>query len=110
MFMQEMLVVLTTTEKEEDAVKICTALLEKKLAACTQIAGAVKSAYWWEGKIEHASEYLCIIKTTKELYPEVEARIKAEHPYTLPEIIAIPVVAGSKEYLTWITEMLSTHP
>ncbi|MCX8174158.1 MAG: divalent-cation tolerance protein CutA [Thermoplasmata archaeon] len=102
----EVVVVLTTVEKEEDAEQICNALLEKKLAACTQIVGPVKSRYWWEGKIESATEFLCIIKTVRERYGEVEGAIRASHPYAVPEILCIRVDDGFADYMKWLQKIV----
>ncbi|MEM3396423.1 MAG: divalent-cation tolerance protein CutA [Thermoplasmata archaeon] len=100
------IVVLTTTEREEDAERIAMVLLEKKLAACVQILGPIKSRYWWEGKIESATEFLCFIKTCKKRYEEVEREIKANHPYTVPEIISIMVDEGSNDYMMWMQKIV----
>jgi periplasmic divalent cation tolerance protein len=100
--MEEFIQITTTTEKKEDAQKIAQALLEGKLAACVQIVGPIESAYWWRERIEKAVEWQCIAKSTKKLYPAVERVIKENHPYDVPEIMAIPVVAGSKDYLNWL--------
>ncbi|MEM3445667.1 MAG: divalent-cation tolerance protein CutA [Thermoplasmata archaeon] len=96
------MVILTTTEKEEDAEKLCTALLQKKLAGCTQIIGPIKSRYWWEGKVETSTEFLCLIKTCRERYKEVENEIKANHPYAVPEIVAIETAEVSEDYMKWL--------
>jgi len=94
----------TTTEKRADAERIASALVKKRLAACAQIVGPIKSTYWWKGKIETAREYMCVIKTRRSLYKKVEKAIKALHPYETPEIIALPIVAGSTAYLKWLCE------
>lgn len=100
------IIVLTTTEKAEDAEKLCSILLEKKLAACIQILGPIKSRYWWEGKIEQGTEFLCLIKTSKERYVELEKEIKANHPYVLPEILSVEIDLGSKDYLKWMLKIV----
>ncbi|MGQ4833936.1 MAG: divalent-cation tolerance protein CutA [Candidatus Asgardarchaeia archaeon] len=97
--------VLTTVEKEDDAKKISKVLLEKKLAACIQIIGPIKSMYWWKEKIEEATEYILAIKTKAGLYEELEKTIKEIHPYEVPEIIAIPIEKGLEDYLNWIKEV-----
>ncbi|MEM2941145.1 MAG: divalent-cation tolerance protein CutA [Thermoproteota archaeon] len=98
--------VFTCTEKKEDAEKIARTLLERRLAGCIQIIGPVSSLYWWKGKIEEAEEWLCIIKSEKSLYEELEKTIKENHPYAVPEIISIPIITGSKEYLNWLSDIL----
>ena len=98
--------VMTTVETKEQAQSIARHLVEEKLAASVQITGAVESTYCWAGKIETAREYLCLIKTRKDLFTRVESAIKKLHSYETPEIIAVPIVNGSKEYLKWLDESL----
>lgn len=98
----EYIVVLTTTEKKKDAERIAENLVEKKLAACVQVLGPINSVYRWKGKVEKAEEWLCLIKSRKSLYPEIEQAIKLMHPYEVPEIIALPVSEGSADYLSWL--------
>jgi periplasmic divalent cation tolerance protein len=100
--MGEYIQVTTTVEKKEDAEVIAAALLEKKLAACVQILGPMVSYFRWREKIDHAEEYLCLIKSRMDLFLQLEEAIKARHPYEVPEIIAQPIVAGGKEYLQWM--------
>ena len=97
----------TTTETKEQAQKIAKYLVEQKLAACVQITGTIESTYRWKGKVENAQEWLCLIKTRDALYSKVEAAIKKLHPYETPEIIAVPIIKGSKEYLNWLHDELS---
>ena len=92
----------TTVPKRSEARKIAEVLARKKLSACTQIIGPVESVFRWKGKLVREKEWLCLIKTKKSLYKKVESEIRKIHPYKLPEIIAVPIVAGSKEYLAWI--------
>jgi len=94
--------IITTTEKKEDAEKIAMTLVEKRLAACVQIAGPITSLYRWKGNIEIAQEWQCWIKSKEVLYKEIEKAIKSVHPYEVPEIIAMPIVAGSRDYLEWL--------
>ena len=98
--------VITTTDNMEEAEKISSALVEKKLSACVQIIGPITSTYWWEEKIETSQEYLLFIKTEEGLYREVEEAIKELHSYQVPEIVALPVIAGSEDYLKWIKEVV----
>lgn len=92
----------TTTEKKEDAERIARVLAEKRLAACVQVLGPMRSTYWWQGRIDSAEEYLCLIKTRKALYKKVEKAIRENHPYAVPEIIGVPILKGSRDYLGWI--------
>lgn len=104
--MEEYVQIFTTTEKKEDAEKIARNLVEKRLAGCVQIVGPVRSNYWWKGNLETAEEWLCLIKSKGELYAQIEGAIKDLHPYEIPEIIALPIVAGSKDYLEWLKNEL----
>ncbi len=104
--MTEYIQVVTTLEKREDAEKIAKVLVEKRLAGCVQIVGPVNSTYWWKGKVETAQEWLCIIKSEKDLYQRLEKAIREVHPYEVPEILAFSVVAGSKDYLEWFSREL----
>ena len=100
--MNEYIQVATTVATEEEAEAIAGLLVEQRLAACVQVIGPVTSHYRWQGNIETAGEYLCLAKSRATLYPEIEAAIKSIHPYEVAEIIAMPVIAGSKEYLAWL--------
>ena len=96
----------TTTETKKEAEKISQKILEKRLAACVQIIGPIESSFWWKNKIEQSEEWLCLIKTHKKFFDEIENLISAIHSYETPEIIATPIIAGSKEYLDWIDELV----
>ena len=98
--------VMTTTETREQAQTIARHLVEEKLAACVQITDAVESTYRWKGNVECSREYLCLIKTREDLFPKIEAAIKKLHSYETPEIIAVPIIQGSTEYLEWLDESL----
>ncbi len=104
--MSEFIQIVTTTDSKELATQIAGNLVEKKLAACGQVSGPITSIYEWKGKIENEEEWYCVIKTRKSLYQEVEESIKAQHPYEVPEIIAIPIQEGNKDYLDWITQVV----
>lgn len=97
---------ITTVETAADAERIANALLEERLAACVQIVGPITSHYWWQGAIEQATEYQCLIKSRQDLFAAVEAAIVAIHPYRTPEILATPVVAGGAGYLAWLAAEL----
>jgi len=102
--------VVTTTSREADAERIARTLLERRLAACVQIAGPVTSLYWWKGVLETSEEWLCSIKTGEAQYAALEKAIRKVHPYEVPEIVAIPIVAGSKDYLRWLQGELRPGP
>ncbi len=86
---------------------IAKTLVEEKLAACVNITSQINSIYFWQGNIEDDTEHLLIIKTRKDVFEKLENRVKELHPYTVPEIIAMPIVLGSKDYLNWIDETLN---
>lgn len=97
------LVVLITTPTMEVAEKIATHLVEKQLAACVNILPPIRSIYRWQGKIEREEEILMICKTRRDLFdPGFTSAVKTLHPYTVPEIIALPIALGSTAYLDWI--------
>jgi periplasmic divalent cation tolerance protein len=102
--MAEYVQVLTTAGSEEEAEKIASLLVERRLAACVQVVGPVVSRYRWQGAVEGAREWQCLMKTTRAAYEAVEAAIREVHSYEEPEIIATPIVAGSAGYLAWIDE------
>ena len=93
--------VITTTDNEKEAEFLARSLLEARLAACVQIV-PVRSLYRWEGRIEEAAEWRLEIKTRADLYPRIEALLKAQHGYDTPEILRLPIAGGSAEYRAWI--------
>ena|SRR5450759_1308534 len=104
--MKSFIQIFTTTETKEEAGKIAQYLVAEKLAACVQITGPIASTYRWKGKVENAQEWLCLIKTRDDLYNKVETAIKKLHSYETPEIIAVPIIKGSSEYLSWLNDVL----
>jgi periplasmic divalent cation tolerance protein len=94
--------VLTTAGSAEEAEAISVALVERRLAACVQVAGPVRSRYRWQGEVETAEEWQCLVKTTAAALPQVEEAIRELHSYDEPEIVATEIVAGSAGYLDWI--------
>jgi len=100
---EEFIVVFITTGSLDEALKIARALVEEKLAACVNIVPQVFSFYWWEGKLQEDREALMIAKTTASVFPALEAKVRELHSYTVPEIIALPIKAGHKAYLDWVT-------
>lgn len=101
--MAEYVQVLTTVGSEEEAAEIGGDMLERRLVACAQTIGPITSRYRWQGKLEEEREWQLLTKTEARLYPQVEAAIRAAHSYEEPEILAIPVLAGSPGYLDWIS-------
>jgi periplasmic divalent cation tolerance protein len=102
--MKDSILILTTVPDEDKGRAIAARLVESRLAACVTVSAAARSYYWWEGKINEAGEYVLFIKTKASLFKKLEAALKAVHPYTIPEIIALPVVKGSRAYLDWIAK------
>lgn len=96
--------VVTTTETKAEAQTIASATVEERLAACAQIIGPITSTYWWQGKIETAEDWLCVLKSKETLYEELERAIQKLHPYKEPEILAISIAKGKKTYLDWLDE------
>lgn len=93
---------LTTCNSSEKASSIANSLVSSQLAACVNIIEGIESVYQWQGKIEHDKELLLIIKTRRSLFSQLEHEIQALHDYELPEIIAVPIETGEKNYLNWI--------
>ncbi|HEV2615453.1 MAG TPA: divalent-cation tolerance protein CutA [Candidatus Acidoferrales bacterium] len=99
------IVVLVTFGSAREARRVARAVVDARLAACANIvASPVKSIYRWKGKVETASEVLVVIKSTQRRFPALEREIRRLHSYEVPEIVALPIVAGSKAYLEWIEE------
>ena len=96
------LIVFTNLPDRASALKLAQELVDKRLAACVNVLGEAVSVYRWEGRVATEPEVPVLIKTCKARYREVEAAIAAAHPYELPEIMAVPVVRGLPEYLTWV--------
>lgn len=102
--MTDCLLVMTTLPDLESARNLAHRLLESRLAACISILPSMTSIYVWDGKICENSEHLLWVKTQTARYAELEAWLHSQHPYSLPEIIAIPLTHGLPEYLGWIKE------
>lgn len=103
----EFCVVYVTTPDNETSERIAAALVEEKLAACVNCVPGVRSLYTWQGKIQNEMEELLVIKTRVKSLDALTGRVKALHPYEVPEVIALPVIGGSREYLDWIEETTS---
>ena len=94
--------VLVTVSGKAEADKITSVLLESRKAACVNIIPKVSSRFWWKGKIDSADEMLLLIKTRSSAVLEIIELVKKNHSYTVPEVIALPIIAGNKDYLSWI--------
>lgn len=100
--METFLQVTTAAGSREEADLISRTLVGRRLAACVQVVGPVESRFWWKGDVTVAQEWLCVAKTTAARYAAVEGVIRELHSYELPEIVAVPVAAGSEAYLAWV--------
>lgn len=96
--------VLVMSGSEDEATKIARVLVEERLAACVNVVGPVRSIYRWRGAVEDAGEHLLIVKIRARMYAKVERRVKELHSYEVPEVIALPLAAGSRRYLEWLLE------
>ncbi|MHC4340417.1 MAG: divalent-cation tolerance protein CutA [Planctomycetota bacterium] len=102
--------VLLCTCPEPSAESIAHGLLERRLVACVNILGGVKSRYWWKGKIEKDDESLLVLKTEDSRVPEVIAALNELHPYDTPELLSLPVESGAEAYLRWVSEETGDRP
>jgi periplasmic divalent cation tolerance protein len=96
------LLVITNLPERAAAERLADALVAKRLAACINILPPCRSVYRWQGAVQHEEEHPVLIKTTRAVYAELEAEIRAHHPYELPEIIAVPIERGLPAYLDWV--------
>jgi len=101
----EALIIYITAPNEEEGSRIARALVEERLAGCVNIVKTIRSIYRWQENIEDDTETLMIVKTQKRLFESLENRVRELHSYTVPEIIAVPVVEGSRAYLKWLEEV-----
>jgi periplasmic divalent cation tolerance protein len=106
----ELIEVITVTAEQADAQRIAALLLDRRLAACTQIHGPLESSYWWNDRIETAKEWQLVAKTRIDLYPAAEAAIRDSHPYDVPEILAVGIVSVSSGYRMWLLGQLAIPP
>jgi periplasmic divalent cation tolerance protein len=105
--MTKALIIFVTASNRKEADKIAQALVNEKLAACVSIVPEIYSRYWWKGHIEYDKELWLVIKTTPRRYRRLEKRIGELHSYSIPEILAIPVVSGNPPYLQWMKNALA---
>jgi len=108
--MEPILFVFTNAPDRETALRLADGLVEARLAACVNVFAECRSVYRWKGAVEAASEVPMLIKTRAALFSEVEAFIITNHPYELPEVIALPVRDGSAAYLEWLVQETRTEP
>ncbi len=95
-------IVLTTVGLKEAADKLAQQLVERRLAACVNIIGPIRSIYRWRDKVHNEQEFLVLIKTTAECAAQLRSALKSLHPYELPECVELTVSGGSEEYLAWV--------
>jgi periplasmic divalent cation tolerance protein len=100
----------TTVNSKETASKIARKLIDERLSSCVQVLGPIQSRYWWKGRIERATEWICLVKARSSDYPGIEASIKKVHPYDVPEILALPILYGYSDYLDWIRRETTRKP
>jgi periplasmic divalent cation tolerance protein len=100
--MTEYILAQTTVPDEDKGRELARLVVEARLAACAKVSASCLSIYRWEGKVIDDREWILTIVTKQSLYPALEEKIKAYHPYKVPEIIAVPILEGSVDYLEWI--------
>ena len=96
------IVVLSTCATEADARRIAKHLVKRRLAACVNIMPGVTSVYRWQGAVESAGEWMLVIKSRRDLLPQIEQEFAKVHPYEVPELVALPIEDGGKAYLGWL--------
>ncbi|MBF0483206.1 MAG: divalent-cation tolerance protein CutA [Candidatus Omnitrophica bacterium] len=102
-------IVFVTVKGNEEAKKIADTLVIEKLVACVNMIDQVKSVFWWKGEVQYGEEILLIMKTKDSALPQLIARIKLLHSYTVPEIISVPIKTGNPDYLKWIGDSVVDH-
>lgn len=107
---KEYVQVITTLASKEDADRLARHLVEQRLAGCVQVAGPISSFYQWQGKLEQEEEYQLLIKSRLDLQDDLLVEIKNNHPYETPEILVLPIIAGSADYLSWLEKELLPSP
>jgi periplasmic divalent cation tolerance protein len=105
--MTDKIVVFSTCGSREEAEKLARHLLEARLAACVSVIMQIQSFYRWQGKIEDSQEWLLLVKTSRDLFDKVRAELETAHSYELPEVLALPIVEGSPNYLAWLDRELA---
>lgn len=100
--MSRHLLVITTVGSDEEAAELGRSLVEKKLVACVNVVGPVRSFYTWKGQLQDDSERLLFMKTRADRFNELELAVRELHPYEVPELIAVPIERGAASYLSWV--------
>jgi periplasmic divalent cation tolerance protein len=104
--MTDKIVVLSTCSTEEEAERLARLLLDARLAACVSVIPRIRSFYHWKGAVESADECLLLIKSSRELFDSLRARLEGVHSYEVPELLALPVIEGAANYITWLDASL----
>ena len=104
--MTDQIVILSTCASEDEAQRLARKLLEERLCACVNIVPQVQSLFHWQGKVDSGTESLLIIKSSRELFAAVASAIESLHSYEVPEVIALPIIEGSANYLNWLRSNL----
>lgn len=104
--MTDFIVIYVTVGSADEAERLASCLVEERLAACVNRIKDVQSIYRWEGKVERSSEELLVIKTRRDLFETLKSRVQDLHSYTVPEVIALPILEGHPSYLQWLNEQI----
>ncbi len=102
--MAEELIVLITVSSNDEAEKVGATLVKEHLAACVNIMPGIRSIFFWEGKVQDEQELILLCKSTQQLLDKLISRVKELHSYTVPEILALPIIGGSADYLSWVRD------
>ena len=108
--MTDKVIVYVTSAKLDECEAIARSLVEKRMAACVNVVSQVRSFYRWEGKVQEDPEYLMMMKTSRELFPAVRAEVERLHSYHVPEVVCVPILEGSENYLAWLADALRGEP
>lgn len=108
--MTEKIVVISTCGSEEEAARIAKKLVDGHIAACVNLLPKVRSFYRWRGKVEDATEWMLVVKTSRARFDALRTVLEATHSYELPEVLALPIVDGSPNYLAWLDAELGSEP
>ena len=105
--MTEKILVLSNCGSEEEARRVARALVEARVAACVNIVPGIQSVYHWQGAIQEDSEWMLVIKSTRSMFDSLSAELRKIHSYQVPEVLAIPIIAGDQNYLDWMDREIS---
>jgi periplasmic divalent cation tolerance protein len=107
--MTDKIVILSTCATEDEAERLARVLLDGRLAACVNVVPRIRSFYRWKGQVEDAAECLLVIKSSRSMFDALRSALMEAHSYEVPEIVALPIIDGAPEYLTWLHENLGTE-